>query len=114
METTVTRTTTRTVTLTVTRTVTLSVTLTVARGYTRSDVGRSDDACCSSSRTKAFLSHPALLSAQIWQVLSAFCSDFQALQPARLPAFAFGWTELISHRMFMPKLLLAKGQKGWP
>ena len=48
------------------------------------------------------------------QVLQAFCSAFQALQPSRLPGFAFGWTELISHRMFMPKLLLAKGQKGWP
>ncbi|KAL1530185.1 hypothetical protein AB1Y20_001101 [Prymnesium parvum] len=48
------------------------------------------------------------------QVLSAFCSAFQALQPSRLPGFAFGWMELISHRMFMPKLLLAKGQKGWP
>lgn len=35
------------------------------------------------------------------------------LQPARLPGFSFAWLELISHRMFMPKLL-AKGSKGWP
>ena len=48
------------------------------------------------------------------QVLSAFCSAFHALQPARLPGFAFSWMELVSHRMFMPKLLLTKGQKGWP
>jgi CCR4-NOT transcription complex subunit 1 len=32
----------------------------------------------------------------------------------RLPGFAFAWLELISHRMFMPKLLLTKAQKGWP
>jgi len=45
------------------------------------------------------------------QVLSAFCAAFHALQPARLPGFAFSWMELVSHRMFMPKLLLTKGQK---
>ena len=48
------------------------------------------------------------------QVLSAFAAAFLALQPSRLPGFAFAWLELISHRMFMPKLLLAKGQRGWP
>merc|ERR1712070_1295772 len=37
-----------------------------------------------------------------------------ALQPLRIPAFAFSWLELISHRCFMPKLLLATGQNGWP
>ncbi len=36
------------------------------------------------------------------------------LQPSRLPGFSFAWLELISHRMFMPKLLLTKAQKGWP
>jgi len=48
------------------------------------------------------------------QVLSAFAAAFLALQPSRVPGFAFAWLELISHRMFMPKLLLAKGQRGWP
>ena len=48
------------------------------------------------------------------QVLSAFAAAFLALQPSRLPGFAFAWLELISHRMFMPKILLAKGQRGWP
>jgi len=48
------------------------------------------------------------------QVLSAFAAAFLALQPSRLPGFAFAWLELISHRMFMPKTLLAKGQRGWP
>mmetsp|Transcript_11818 Transcript_11818/g.28865 ORF Transcript_11818/g.28865 Transcript_11818/m.28865 type:complete len:543 (+) Transcript_11818:3-1631(+) len=48
-----------------------------------------------------------------FQVLTAFANALHALQPARLPAFAFAWLELASHRMLMPKLLLAKGHKGW-
>ena len=48
------------------------------------------------------------------QVLAAFGRVFSALQPSRLPGFAFAWMELVSHRMFMPKLLLHKGQRGWP
>lgn len=109
------------------------------------------------------------------QLLAAFGAAFTALQPTRLPGFAFSWLEvaltrlicplsctlilahcmlgaffvltartahiatacleprrtffyctllgsratplnsqLVSHRMFMPKLLLAKGQRGWP
>ena len=27
---------------------------------------------------------------------------------------SFAWLELISHRMFMPKLLMSNSQKGWP
>ena len=48
------------------------------------------------------------------QVLGAFASAFHALQPANAPAFAFAWLELVSHRCFMPAVLLAKpAQKGW-
>lgn len=47
------------------------------------------------------------------QVLTAFAIACNNLQPALVPGFAFAWLELISHRMFMPALLLAKGQKGW-
>jgi CCR4-NOT transcription complex subunit 1 len=46
-------------------------------------------------------------------VLAAFASAFHVLQPSTAPGFAFAWLELISHRMFMPALLLAKLQKGW-
>ena len=45
------------------------------------------------------------------QALSAFAAALLALQPSRCPGFAFAWLELVSHRMFMPKLLLTKGQK---
>jgi CCR4-NOT transcription complex subunit 1 len=48
------------------------------------------------------------------QILVIFGRALSALQPSRLPGFAFAWLELISHRNFMAKLLLAKGQKGWP
>ena len=48
------------------------------------------------------------------QALAAFAAALQALQPSRLPGFAFAWLELLSHRMLMPKLLLARGHKGWP
>jgi CCR4-NOT transcription complex subunit 1 len=48
------------------------------------------------------------------QVLGFFSSTLHNLQPCRCPAFAFAWLELISHRMLMPKLLMAKAQRGWP
>ena len=47
------------------------------------------------------------------RVLAAFATVLHALQPAVTPGFAFSWLELVSHRMFMPNLLLAKNQKGW-
>jgi CCR4-NOT transcription complex subunit 1 len=46
--------------------------------------------------------------------LAAIADALLALQPLRIPAFAFSWLELVSHRSFMPKLLLATGQNGWP
>ncbi|KAF9576644.1 hypothetical protein EC968_006992 [Mortierella alpina] len=48
------------------------------------------------------------------QILTAFSNTFQTLQPLVFPGFTFGWLSLISHRAFMPKLLLAEGSKGWP
>ncbi|KNA22767.1 hypothetical protein SOVF_031520 isoform A [Spinacia oleracea] len=49
-----------------------------------------------------------------FQVLSAFANAFHTLQPLKVPAFSFAWLELVSHRTFMPKLLAANSQKGWP
>jgi len=53
------------------------------------------------------------LDANNINVLTAFAIAFNMLQPSVVPPFAFAWLELISHRMFMPALLLAKQQKGW-
>eukprot|EP00898_Chlorokybus_atmophyticus_P005844 jgi/Chlat1/6260/Chrsp44S05774 len=55
-----------------------------------------------------------LLDSSNFQVLMAFGNAFLALQPLRLPSFSFAWLELVSHRLFMPKLLMAHSQKGWP
>ncbi|XP_051134130.1 uncharacterized protein LOC127253505 [Andrographis paniculata] len=49
-----------------------------------------------------------------FQVLTALANSFHALQPLKVPGFSFAWLELISHRSFMPKLLVANAQKGWP
>nr|CAG8466511.1 6213_t:CDS:10 [Entrophospora candida] len=42
-----------------------------------------------------------------------FNNTFHTLQPSFFPGFTFAWFSLISHRLFMPKLLLAENQKGW-
>ncbi|KAI8855140.1 CCR4-Not complex component, Not1-domain-containing protein, partial [Chytridium lagenaria] len=49
-----------------------------------------------------------------FQILSAMSNTFHTLQPSFLPGFTFSWIQLISHRYFMPKLLLADNSKGWP
>jgi CCR4-NOT transcription complex subunit 1 len=36
------------------------------------------------------------------------------VQPAAVPGFAYGYLEMISHRVFMPRLLIAPGAAGWP
>ena len=47
-------------------------------------------------------------------LLGAYAQVYLALQPSAVPGFAFAWLQLVSHRCFMPHLLLLKGQKGWP
>lgn len=37
-----------------------------------------------------------------------------SLQPLSVPAFAFAYLEMLSHRSFMPRLLTAPTQAGWP
>ncbi|KAI9209788.1 CCR4-Not complex component, Not1-domain-containing protein [Polychytrium aggregatum] len=49
-----------------------------------------------------------------FQILSAMSNTFHTLRPQFLPGFAFSWLQLISHRFFMSRLLLAENQKGWP
>ncbi|KNC49335.1 CCR4-NOT transcription complex subunit 1 [Thecamonas trahens ATCC 50062] len=57
-----------------------------------------------------------LLDMLSFPILSTFSSAFLQLRPERVPGFAFAWLGLISHRCFMPKLLLAKKGlqlQGW-
>ena len=46
-------------------------------------------------------------------ILSVFGAAFHTCQPLVVPRFAFAWLELVSHRHFMPNLLLSDGKKGW-
>ncbi|KAF9585097.1 hypothetical protein BGW38_003916, partial [Lunasporangiospora selenospora] len=48
-----------------------------------------------------------------FQILTAFSNTLQTLQPLVFPGFTYGWLSLISHRAFMPKILLAENGKGW-
>jgi CCR4-NOT transcription complex subunit 1 len=46
-------------------------------------------------------------------ILSVFAATFHVSQPLVVPGFSFAWFDLVSHRHFLPNLLLAEGQKGW-
>jgi CCR4-NOT transcription complex subunit 1 len=46
-------------------------------------------------------------------ILAVFGGAFHVSQPLVMPGFAFAWLELVSHRIFLPNLMLLKGQKGW-
>ncbi|KAF5324741.1 hypothetical protein D9611_004517 [Ephemerocybe angulata] len=48
-----------------------------------------------------------------FQLLIAMSDTFSSLQPTYFPGFAFSWMCLISHRLFMPKLLLQDNREGW-
>lgn len=47
-------------------------------------------------------------------LLTSYCQVYLAIQPSVVPGFAYSWLQLISHKTFMPHLLLIKGQKCWP
>ncbi|XP_070574645.1 LOW QUALITY PROTEIN: CCR4-NOT transcription complex subunit 1-like [Ptychodera flava] len=50
-----------------------------------------------------------------YQVLTAFCNAFHVLRPSKAPGFAYSWLELISHRIFIARMLaILPQQKGWP
>lgn len=55
-----------------------------------------------------------ILEAINYQILHAFCHTLHILRPASSPGFAYAWLELISHRVFLGRLLaLTPQQKGW-
>jgi len=50
-----------------------------------------------------------------FQVLKAYCDMLGILRPAKAPGFAFAWLEIVSHRVFIGRILsLTPQQKGWP
>ncbi|KXN90499.1 General negative regulator of transcription subunit 1 [Leucoagaricus sp. SymC.cos] len=48
-----------------------------------------------------------------FQLLVAISDTYSSLQPTYFPGFAFSWMCLISHRLFMPKLLMSENREGW-
>ncbi|KAF7359396.1 Not1-domain-containing protein [Mycena sanguinolenta] len=48
-----------------------------------------------------------------FQLLIAISDTLSSLQPTYFPGFAFSWMCLVSHRLFMPKLLLSENREGW-
>lgn len=48
-----------------------------------------------------------------FELLTVFCNTLHACNPMRVPHFAFAWLDLISNRMFMPRLLQVNKQRGW-
>ncbi|KAF9475663.1 Not1-domain-containing protein [Pholiota conissans] len=48
-----------------------------------------------------------------FQLLIVISDTYSSLQPIYFPGFAFSWMGLISHRLFMPKLLLSENREGW-
>ena len=47
------------------------------------------------------------------QSLLAISNTLNTLQPSFFPSFTFSWMSLVSHRLFMPKLLEANQREGW-
>jgi CCR4-NOT transcription complex subunit 1 len=57
----------------------------------------------------------AILENINFQVLTAYCNMLHILRPAKAPGFAFAWLEVVSHRVFLGRILAqTAGQKGWP
>ncbi|KAK8865726.1 hypothetical protein IAR55_000872 [Kwoniella newhampshirensis] len=46
--------------------------------------------------------------------LKHFANNLGITQPTYAPRFAFGWISIISHRLFMPKLLATPRDEAWP
>jgi CCR4-NOT transcription complex subunit 1 len=46
--------------------------------------------------------------------LKSFANTLGITQPTYAPRFAFGWISVVTHRLFMPQILGASRDEGWP
>jgi CCR4-NOT transcription complex subunit 1 len=46
-----------------------------------------------------------------FQVLTAFCHTLHILRPTHAPGFAYAWLELVSHRVFIGRMLAITPQQ---
>jgi CCR4-NOT transcription complex subunit 1 len=53
------------------------------------------------------------LGTAYYQILVALSHSINTLQPLFFSGFTFSWMALVSHRLFMPKLLNMKDREGW-
>lgn len=70
----------------------------------------------SSTEPIASHDHPveqAETSTEYLEILLLFADSFLQLEPSKLQGFSFAWLELVSHRMFIPKLFFSKNKDGW-
>lgn len=49
-----------------------------------------------------------------YPMMMNICETLQQLQPIYFPGFVFSWMALISHRLFLPKMLITPNGEGWP
>ncbi|XP_055592408.1 CCR4-NOT transcription complex subunit 1 [Uranotaenia lowii] len=58
--------------------------------------------------------HDPVLENISLSVITAFCHTFHILRPSLAPGFCYSWLELISHRVFIGRILASiPQQKGW-
>ncbi|KAI0220623.1 CCR4-NOT core subunit cdc39, partial [Massospora cicadina] len=57
--------------------------------------------------------HQAHLKPVEVNLLLALNNSLSSLQPDFLPGFAFAWVALISHRLFLPRMMELPARKGW-
>ncbi|GIX80669.1 CCR4-NOT transcription complex subunit 1, partial [Caerostris extrusa] len=55
----------------------------------------------------------AILETINHQIISAFCNTLFYLRPQKAPGFAYAWLELVSHRVFLGRVLGKVWEKGW-
>ncbi|KAG7086666.1 hypothetical protein E1B28_002606 [Marasmius oreades] len=66
-----------------------------------------------SSLINDFHAIESALGTAYFHLLICISDAFSSLQPTHFPGFSFSWMCLISHRLFMPKLLLSENREGW-
>ena len=44
-------------------------------------------------------------------MLTAYCNMLHILRPAKAPGFAYAWLEIVSHRVFMGRILATTPQQ---
>ncbi|EIN07655.1 CCR4-Not complex component [Punctularia strigosozonata HHB-11173 SS5] len=66
-----------------------------------------------SSLVNDFHAIKSSLGSVYFRFLTTISETFSSLQPRYFPGFAFSWTCLVSHRHFMPNLLMSEHREGW-